>query len=157
MNEEILKLADLSNVKVGDTIWTTLEGNTKVTEVDPNNNRYPISTGERSYTLDGKYGRGDKYPSAFTKNPFEKIDFQERWMMVSGNGVQWEKRKVFIQKNGKYIAWSFAEDEKSVLLAITTAPWKYAKEIPDPKELELTLEQIAEKFGVSVESIKIKK
>jgi hypothetical protein len=67
------------------------------------------------------------------------------------------KRKVFMQKNGKFISWSNAYTDEDVAVTSITRTWKYAKEIEEPKELELTLEQIAEKFGVSVESIKIKK
>jgi hypothetical protein len=156
MNEEQLKLADLSSVKVGDTIWTIQEGEGMVLGIGQNTH-YPIKTNKYSYTIDGKHHIGDKYPSAFTKNPFENVGFQERWMMVSTNERHWFKRKVFIQKNGYFISWDNAETDEAVEEALRVAPWQYAKEIEEPKELELTLEEIAEKFGVSVESIKIKK
>ena len=155
MNEEILKLADLSNVKVGDTIWIIPYGEVLV-KLICNEDYYPIKlTNHSSYTLDGKLRKSDKYPSAFTKNPFENTGFQERWMMVSNDEKIWHKRKVFIQKNGQFIAWLNAKTDNEVKDVHSVANWKYAKEIEDPKEIELTLEQIAEKFGVSVESIKI--
>jgi hypothetical protein len=157
MNEEILKLADLSNVKVGDTIWALPYGEAKVKHIHQTLNSYVIETSHNTYTLDGKYYVEQKYPSAFTKNPFENTGFQERWMMVSTNERHWFKRKVFIQKNGYFIAWDNADTDEAVKESLRVAPWQYAKEIEEPKELELTLEEIAEKFGVSVESIKIKK
>ena len=154
MNEEILKLADLSNVKEGDTIWTIPHGELIVRQIkdfDP----FPLKTEIISFTKDGKNCRTNKIPSAFTKNPFETIGFQERWMLVSINNVTWDRRKVLMQKNGYFIAWDNAETDEAVKGAIRATPWQYAKEIEEP--FELTLEEIAEKFGVSVESIKIKK
>ena len=159
MNEEILKLADLSNVKVGDTIWTIDSGEVEVTNIIPNtlNNTFPIRTSDSTFTLDGRYQYRDKYPSAFTRNPFENIGFQERWMLVSSGGGDWVRRKVFMGKNGKFLAWNGAETDEEVIKSVNSIGWNYAKEIEEPKDIELTLEQIAEKFGVSVESIKIKK
>jgi hypothetical protein len=156
MNEEILKLADLSNVRAGDTIWTIQEGvvTTKLSGYLMIGN---IRGAYNSYTLNGKVVGSDKYPSAFTKNPFENVEFQERWMMVSMNGGDWSKRKVFAKKDGKFLSWSGANTDEDVKKAIGTTAWEHAKEIEEPKELELTLEEIAEKFGVSVELIKIKK
>jgi hypothetical protein len=156
MNEEQLKLADLSSVKVGDTIWTIRSGEKKVINILQNSD-YHIVTDYFKYTIDGRYHILDKHPSAFTKNPFENTGFQERWMMVSTDGSEWFKRKAFMQKNGKFITWFSAETDEEVLDTEGTSRWLYAKEIAEPKELELTLEEIAEKFGVSVESIKIKK
>jgi hypothetical protein len=62
-------------------------------------------------------------------------------------------------RNGKFIAWSYAENDKEVLNATDATGWKFAKEIETKIEfnLELSLEEIAEKFGVNVEQIKIKK
>ena len=161
MNEEQLKLADLSGVKVGDTIWTIQNGYTFAIQISKLSN-YPIKvkSGNHvdSYSMDGKYSINDKYPTAFTKNPFENVGFQERWMMVSNDESLWHKRKVFMQKNGQFIAWLNAKTDDEVKDTYSAvANWKYAKEIEEPKEIGLTLEQIAEKFGVNVESIKIKK
>jgi hypothetical protein len=156
MNEEQLKLADLSNVKVGDTIWTIHNGFAEVKEIRLSD-IYPIKTKIYSYAINGKNPKLDKYPSAFLSNPFENIGFQERWMMVSMSGGDWSKRKVFAKKNGMFIAWFGANTDEDAKKSISTTAWHIAKEIEELKELELTLEEIAEKFGVSVESIKIKK
>ena len=160
MNEEILKLADLSNVKVGDTIWTIPNGEIGVIGVILEDD-YPIKIGRTTYQLDGKNYSDDKYPSAFIRNPFENIGFQERLMLVSMgkniSGQEWFKRKVFMEKNGRFLAWTGADTDEEAIRSTSCTGWKYAKEIEEPKDIELTLEQIAEKFGVSVESIKIKK
>lgn len=79
----------------------------------------------------------------------------ERWMMVSNDENKWKKRKVIMFKNGMYIFWMDAETELEVAKTTRTMSWKFAKELPT--EVELTLKQIAEKFGVNVEQIKIKK
>jgi hypothetical protein len=156
MHKEQLKLADLSNVKVGDTIWTIQEGDVDVIGIRLSD-IYSIKTKIYSYAINGKNQKLDKHPSAFIKNPFENVGFQERWMMVSMHGGDWRKRKVFAKKNGIFLAWYNAKTDEAVKKELRLDSWKYAKEIEEPKELELTLEQIAEKFGVSVESIKIKK
>ncbi len=156
MNEEILKLADLSGVKVGDTIWTINEGEVKVISIELKD-AFPIKIDNLTYTLEGKCHFYDKYPSAFIRNPFENIGFQERWMMVSHNGYDWVKRKVVAKYNSRFVAIGGATTDEEANKGTSVTSWDHAKEIEKPKDIELTLEQIAEKFGVSVESIKIKK
>ena len=64
--------SDLSKVKVGDKIWTIVDGWQKVTSIT-NSVTYPISTGSvNPYTIDGKIDENDKYPSAFLENPFKE-------------------------------------------------------------------------------------
>jgi hypothetical protein len=133
----------LVSIKAGD--WIKVQ----VTEVDLDRT-YPIRCGEDlSFTLDGSYCQG-----------FDQIAFPlestERWMMVSEDATRWRKRKVFSQKNGKFIAWAWAENDEEVNNSTETSSWKFAKELEEQK-VEVTLEEIAEKFGVNVEQIKIKK
>jgi hypothetical protein len=133
----------LVSIKAGD--WIKVQ----VTEVDLDRT-YPIRCGEDlSFTLDGSYCQG-----------FDQIAFPlestERWMMVSEDATRWRKRKVIAYKNGAFIVWSGAETDEEVKDIISTSWWKYAKEIEE-HQVELTLEEIAEKFGVNVEQIKIKK
>jgi hypothetical protein len=136
----------LENVKVGD--WIKVQ----VTEIDYFGT-YPIRCGERlSFRKDGVFiEEGEQV--AF---PLEQT---ERWMMVSEDEKVWRKRKVFMTRNDKFIAWSCAENDKEVLNATDATGWEYAKEIETKIEfnLELSLEEIAEKFGVNVNQIKIKK
>lgn len=149
MNEEILKLADLSNVKVGDTIWTIESGEVTVSNILINDN-YQIKTRDRwTFTLNGKYAKTDKFPSAFIRNPFENINtFQEREMMVSNDNINWYKRNVFCKRNNLFLAdppsWRGLREE---------GWWLYAKEI-EPK-LKLTFEEIARKFNTDVKNIEI--
>ena len=76
-----------------------------------------------------------------------------RVMLVSGDGIKWYPRVVFMEKCGKFLAWSFAETLEEAEKEITSVPWKYAKEI---EPVEVTLEEIAEWKGVSKEQIAIK-
>jgi len=128
--------SDLSKLKVGDSIWTIQEGNTKVVDIVKNDD-YPIKTKKGSgLTLDGKYFNTDLYPSAFLTNPFEV-----RNILVGTDGVNYTERKGIIIDN----------------VICVESVWKYAKEIENPTVTELTLEQIADKFGVDVNTLKIKK
>lgn len=63
--------SDLSNVKVGDKIWTIQEGWTEVARTN-SSNLFPIETNGECYTIKGAYRLEDKHPSAFLENPFEK-------------------------------------------------------------------------------------
>jgi len=56
--------SDLSNIKVGDWIWTIHEGWTKVLEGDCG-----WETSKHSYYSNGKESRHDEYPSAFLEPP----------------------------------------------------------------------------------------
>jgi hypothetical protein len=133
----------LENVKVGD--WIKVQ----VTEID-DSETYPIKCGkDLSFIKNGNYIEGGGQVAL-------PVEVTERWMMVSLNNINWEKRKVFAQKSGKFIAWSWAENDESVLNQLDTSSWKYAKEIEE-HQVEVTLEEIAEKFGVNVNQIKIKK
>ncbi len=157
MNEKLAELSDLSECKVGDIIWTIESGEDEIKDtgfID----KYPIRTlSDYSYTLDGKYHIEYSYPSAFLKNPFENIgnNFEERWMLVSDNEIEWKKRKVFMFKNKSYFSWANAETDEDVLTTTSIVRWKHAKEIEIPIITELTLEEIAVKFNIKVENLKI--
>jgi hypothetical protein len=62
---------DLSKVKVGDKIWTIVDGWTKVVDINLDYT-YPIETRNNTYELDGKVNIDDKYPSAFLEYPFKE-------------------------------------------------------------------------------------
>lgn len=87
------------------------------------------------------------------------LDFQEveypKVMEVSNNGSFWCKRVVFMEKNGKFLAWDYAKSIEEAERVTDVGVWRYAREVQPT--LELTIEQIAEKFNVSPEQIKIKK
>lgn len=79
-----------------------------------------------------------------------------RVMLVSNSRTQWVKRVVFMKKANYFIAWSSAETVEEAEKEISVVGWKYAKEV-DNAPVELTIDQIADKFGIEASRIKIKK
>jgi len=134
-NKNIMK-SDLSKVKVGDSIWTIQEGWTKVKNIF--DGCLPIRTKYNSYNLDGTYYTKDQHPSAFLTNPFvDKV----RTVLVSDNNIDW------VERDGVIV------DGKFCILS----GWDYCKEIENPKVTKLTYQEIADKFNVDVNTLKIKK
>ena len=79
-------------------------------------------------------------------------------MLVSVDNLNWHKRVVFMKKNETFIAWNNAETMEAAAKSYGASSWEYAKDIePEPPTLELTIDEIAEKYGVKPEQIKIKK
>lgn len=150
MNEEILKLADLSNVKIGNSIWVCGYGEDIISDIETKDS-YPIKTESKlSFTFNGKLECADEYPSAFIKNPFENINtFQEREMMVSNDKINWYKRNVFYKRNHLFLT----DINRPLPGRGDVCCWRYAKEI-EPK-LKLTFEEIAKKFNTDVKNIEI--
>lgn len=74
--------SDLSNIKVGDKVFSTIDGWGIVKSIGEDI-YYPIKAGFENcynvFTLDGKINDTDKYPALFTYNPFEKIEIIARW------------------------------------------------------------------------------
>lgn len=89
------------------------------------------------------------------------LDFQAneypRVMEVSYDGKNWRKRVVFMKKNGKFLAWGNVETIEEAENSCLVCTWKFAREIQPAPALELTLDEIADKFGISVDRLKIKK
>lgn len=78
-----------------------------------------------------------------------------RVMLVSHNNIDWNNRRVvFMEKCGGYLAWANVETIEEAEKERGTGFWKYAKEI---ESIEVTIEEIAEWKGVSKELINIKK
>lgn len=108
----------------------------------------------RAYTKDGKDNKADinpilshtEYP---TQSEYPKV------MEVSDCGMEWYKRVVFAEKNGKFIAWLNAKNFKEAKYETSTHVWDYAREIQEPREI--SLQEIADKFGIPVEEVRIKK
>lgn len=82
--------SDFSKVKVGDKIWTIQSGWVEVDYIDKNS-FYPILSSELSYTLDGKNGLADKYPSAFLEYPFKEEPIKKDTLVWYRNaeGMSW--------------------------------------------------------------------
>jgi tricorn protease-like protein len=130
----------LADLKVGDEVWTVVNGFEKVTSLK-NDFLYPIVVKERIYTIEGKYGITDKYPSLFLKNPFEQ-KIEPKLMLCKFIG--WTYENVIVASNGDIFVKS---------------RYTEVKEIEQKKNVEIaiiTLDEIAEKFGVDVTQIRIK-
>ena len=76
-----------------------------------------------------------------------------RVMLVSGDKINWQKRVVFMEKCGMFLAWGKAETLEEAENITVPVPWKYAREI---EPIEVTLEDIAKWKGVNKEQIIIK-
>lgn len=95
-----------------------------------------------------------KYLSTFpTTSTYEPLD--EKVMLVSDDNRNWRKRVVFGKKNGGFLAWGGAETIEEALICSSAISWKYAKEIEEPKEVILTMEEVAKLAGCKVENLKI--
>lgn len=149
-------LIDFDSLEVGQKLWDVRHGEVTITSFN-NNSNYRITCGNLMYTEEGKYTYKDKYPILFLYNPFEQPSEFPKIMEVSQNGRQWEKRVVIAKNNRTIISWNEVDSIEELTGNEFPIFWNYAREVQKPKELELTLEQIAYKFGVPVETIKIKK
>lgn len=91
---------------------------------------------------------------------YPKTKEYPRVMMVSNSPIDGKdigfKRVVFMEKNGKYLAWICAETLEEAEKEVEIIAWDCAKEIEEPTKVVLTLEQIAEKFNLDPSLIEIK-
>ncbi len=101
--------SDLSNVQVGDYIWTIQKGWKEVVEVLRNSD-YPIHVDDECYTLDGKYNGCDEYPSAFTEPPAEfnagpkpsRFKKGDKVLVRDHANVPWRRRYFAGEKPNRY-------------------------------------------------------
>jgi len=131
--------SDLSKVKLGDSIWTIADGLTTVNNICKYSELYPIETNKSSFGFNGKRFNSDRPPSAFLTNPFEGL-VPKVWK-VKGDIYGWNN-KTGIPINGKFYVES---------------GWNEWTDIEQPTVTELSYQQIADKFNVDVNTLKIKK
>lgn len=67
--------SDLSNVKIGDKIFTITEGWQTVLSTDYHDLN-KIETEKKAYRLDGRFNGSDKFPSAFAEYPFKEQEIE---------------------------------------------------------------------------------
>lgn len=81
------------------------------------------------------------------------------WVSDCPNFSTRHKRVVFMEKCGEYLAWASAETKEEAKKEVKTSSWGYAKDIEPDLTLikEVSIEEIADKFGISVENLRIKK
>lgn len=102
------------------------------------------------YLLDGKFSHTDTEPTIFHDTT------QERVVQVRDNEYdRWYTRVLLIKKNGKYICWEDAETIEEAKKEMYTTRWNFMREVPEKRVL--TMQEIAEKFGIDVEQIEIEK
>jgi|SRR5690606_6833867 len=136
--------------KVGDKVYCILNGWGVVVQVT-SGERYTVNVSFENpsrnflYTPNGKFCDTDLIPSLY----HQKMNITEypKMMEVSNNMFVWYKREVMAKVNDGYMTNRFG-----VLIN-----WKFARDIQEKEVKELTLKEIAEKFGCSVEDIRIKK
>lgn len=136
--------------KVGDKVYCILNGWGVVTRVTSGegytvNVSFNNMTRNLLYMPDGKFCDTHVTPALY----HQKMNIAEypKVMEVSHNKSIWHRREVIAKADDGYITNRFG-----VLIN-----WKFARDIQEKEVKELTLKEIAEKFGCSVEDIRIKK
>ena len=131
----------LKDLKVGDIVWTIQDGFTNIIRIDEN---HITTNSKRTYYLDGKYHSDNKYPSMFIENPFEhKIKPKEMMCEWQGSSKKVEcivsdDGRVFVQSGYSNAKEIEPEDKLGSIVAV------------------VSLKQIAEKFGLNIEDLRIK-
>ena len=74
-------------------------------------------------------------------------------MLVSDDGVTWNKRVVLMKRCNRYLSWINAETIEESEDVYEATAWRYAKDIPN--EIIISKAEIAKKFGVPFDYIKI--
>jgi hypothetical protein len=127
----------LADLKVGDAVWTVQTG----IDFVKSKAELIILEGGESYYPNGCYRLKDMFPSLYLINPFEQ-KIEPKLMLCKFIG--WTEENVIVASNGDIFVKS---------------RYTEVKEIEQKKNVEIaiiTLDEIAEKFGVNVEQIRIK-
>jgi len=84
--------------------------------------------------------------SVIKENEYPKV------MMVGDNLDHLKPRVVFMEKNGKFFAWSMAKTIEGSLNVTDIILWKYAKEMP---KRVVTKEEVANLIGLSTNEFEL--
>ena len=147
MNNKVVKVLDIEHGKKVIEFWKQYCG-TGALRGDTIGSYYGVINGKFDYWDIDEVRR---YNAEIIELPEEKN--YPRVMLVSDDRIKWCKRVVFMEKNGGFLAWGFAETLEVAEKIVRTTFWKYAKEI---EPIEVTLEEIAKWKGVHKEQIIIK-
>jgi len=148
MNNKVIKVLDMEHGKKVIEFWKQY-CDTGVLRGDTVGDYYGVINGRFDFwTID----EVRRYNAEIIELPEERA--YERVMLVSFDKMTWCKRVVFMEKNGGFLAWAFAETLEEAEKPTSTTFWKYAKEI---EPIEVTLEEIAKWKGTIKEQIIIKK
>lgn len=135
--------------KVGDKVYCILNGWGVVVQATTGE-RYTVNVSfeypSRNflYMSDGRARDTDITPTLY--HQYMNITEYPKMMEVSDNGSNWYRREVIAKVDAGYVT-----NNKDALVS-----WKFARGIQEKEVKELTLKEIAEKFGCSVEDIRIK-
>lgn len=77
--------------------------------------------------------------------------FGDKVMEVSDDRIEWVKKVVFGKKNRYYLTWGRAETINEANERSQVFRWKHAR----PVKTKITLQEIAEKFGLDKDEIEI--
>src|SRR5699024_4786262 len=77
--------------------------------------------------------------------------FGDTLMEVSDNNDGWVERVVFGKKDGRYIAWVGDGNLEGIKEECDTVAWDYAR----PIKTKITIQEVADKFGLDVNEIEI--
>ena len=94
-----------------------------------------------------------KYNAEIIELPKEENSFPRVMLVSNGGGNEWRKRVVFMKKCNRYLAWNKAETIEESEDVYEATAWRYAKDIPN--KVIISKAEIAEKFGVPFDYIKI--
>ena len=104
------------------------------------------------YSMDFVYKHNAEIIELPTEYPKEEKPFPGV-MLVSDDGNSWHRRVVFMKRCDRYISWINAETIEESENIYKTTSWRYAKELTE--KVEITKSQIADKFGIPIDLIKI--
>ena len=108
---------------------------------------YPNSDSNK-FTKDGKWLTSNPSPSLFHAQPTERL------VQVRDNvTTSWQTRVFCKELNGRYHTWANATTLEEAKTSTELIWWPEMREIHPKKRV--TLAEIAEKFGVSVDEIEI--
>lgn len=154
--------------KVGDPVRADAYGYGAVSLIHTDNRPYPVCVSFESgfnivYTKDGKYRTCDTSQSLFHEEDHKaRLATEERVILVSQDGINYDKRVVFKFKGGKAICWKNARTIEGANGETGTVAWSYWKELENEVKseqiVELTLKDISDGkgTGVPVHLIRIK-
>lgn len=148
--------------KVGDKVFDIrygwgIVGSINYDDLYPIKVSYMYGKTFMSYSIDGKDASKNinpilshtEYSIHSTQSEYSKV------MEVSDDGKNWKRRVVFKEKQGKFLAWAGIETLEEVEDMVEVTSWNFAREIQEPREI--SIQEIADKFGIPVEEVRIKK
>ena len=147
MNNKVIKVLDIEHGKKVIKFWKKYCDTGRMIG-DTVGDYYGLINGRFDFwTID----EVKNYNAEIIELPEEKA--YQRVMLVSDDKMTWGKRVVFMEKNGGFLAWEFAETLEEAEKIVGTSFWMYAKEI---EPIEVTLEEIAKWKGINANQIRIK-